>query len=255
MLKKRIALLIAIVMMAVMALPMSANFTPSATMKPAPTVVPDENGNVAEIVDGNGNVIAEITAQELIITPYEDKDEAPYEEITDRLELAYEQITSADSLSDLCAELNSVVQEYAPELSAETVIVGDLFDVTVVGENGQIIAQEGNQLVVQFELTYDAADLVAVLQLVGNEWVAIPNSNIIRNDDNTVIIRLEDLGVLAFLVDSGELIVPDDGPDSPQTGAADEDSSFVPAFICSVGALVCAVAAITVARKKIGETK
>ncbi len=255
MLKKRIALLVAIVMMAVMALPMSANFTPSATAKPAPTVVPNENGNAAEIVDGEGNIVDEVTGPELIVTPYIEKDEARYPEIKDRLEDAFNDIASVDSLGELNAELDAAIKEYAPELSADTVIVGDLFDVTVVSEKGEIIAQDGIYLKVRFKLTYDALDLVAVMEKVGDKWVVIPNSRITRNDDKTVDIWLEDLGVLAFLVDSGELIVPDDGPDSPQTGAAEENSSFVPAFICSVGALTCAAAAITVARKKNKETK
>ena len=255
MLKKRLALIVAIVMMAVMALPMAAGFTPSATVKPAPTVVPDENGNVGTIVDGEGNELGVVTGPELIVTPYIDKDEAPYPEITDRLEGAFDDIAGVDSLGELCPDLAGAIAEYAPELSPETVIVGDLFDVTIVGENGEVVGQDGVYLEVTFELTYDAHDLVAVLEKVDDKWVVIPNSHITRHDDNTVTILIEDLGVFAFLVDSGELIVPSDGPDSPQTGAMKDDSSFIAAFICSVGALTCTAAAIIVARKRNNETK
>lgn len=250
MLKKRLALIIAVVMMAVMALPMAAGFTPSATMKPAPVVVPNENGNAAEIVDGEGNTVGEVTGPELIVTPYIEKDKALYPEIKDRLEDAFNDIAAVDSLKELAPDLDAAVKEYAPELSADTVIVGDLFDVTIIGEKGEIIAQDGVYAKVRFKLTYDAADLVSVLQLVGDKWVVVPNSRITRNNDNTVDILLEDLGVLAFLVDSGELIVPDDGPDSPQTGAAEDNSTFAAVFACSMGAFVCVAAAIAAARKK-----
>lgn len=254
MLKKKIALLIAVVMMAVMALPASASFVSSPVAGLSPEVIPIGENYYAELIDGNGNIVAEIGGSELIITHYDNRDDAPYPHIKEALEKAYGEIMDADTLSQLCDKLDAIIKEIAPELSAETVVVGDLFDLTLIGENGELLDADNISMKVRFKLDYDSRNLIAVVQKVNGEyWETIPNHLITRHDDNhTVDIVLKGLGPILFLDDPGELVVPE-GPDSPQTGAA-EDNSFVAAFVCAIGALVCAGAAITVAKKK-QETK
>ncbi len=254
MLKKKIALVVAIVMMAVMALPMSASFDSSPVAGLSPQIVPVYEDHMAILVDENGNFISGITGPELIITHYENRHDAPYPHIKEALEKAFSEIQDVDSLTELCDKLDGIIKEFAPELSADTVVVGDLFDVTLIGENGERLKAEDVYIKVRFKLDYDSRYLVGILHNVGGEyWETIRNDRITRDYDNhTVDVMLHSLSPILFLDDSGELVVPE-GPDSPQTGAA-EDHSFVPAFVCAAAALVCTAAAIAVAKKK-QETK
>ena len=143
--KKIAILMFAVVLAAAMAVSAFADeFTPSVTANQAPVVVSqtvsdedDEGDYVAVLRDANGNEIAGISSGDLIVTSVSDASEmAP--EIKEKLDAAYAQIQSVGSLTELSADLETVMKEFSPSLTVDDLVVGDLLDVTVTGDFAEI---------------------------------------------------------------------------------------------------------------------
>ncbi len=221
---KKIAILMFVaVLAAAMAVSAYADeFTPSVTANQAPVVVSqtvsdedDEDDYVAVLRDANGNEIAGISAGDLVVTSVSDASEmAP--EIKEKLDAAYAQIQSVGSLTELSADLESVMKEVSPSLTVDDLVVGDLLDVTVTGDFAEYLKQDGVSISVRFELSSDTSGLVAVLHnYEGSNWETIPNSQITRNADNTVDVVFNSLSPIAFVYDAGALGVNPDAPVAP----------------------------------------
>ncbi len=229
MMKKLCCILLTIVLVAAMSVSaFAAWFTPSVENKPAPEIVvqigPDGKEYAAIIYDKNGRFVIGVPNGDLIVTPISSND-APTPEIRAKLEAAYEQIQSAEKLTDLYPDLEKLVKEKFPNLSLDDVVVRDLFDATVTGIFEDYLSQEGNSISVRFRLPIDPQSLVAVLYCVdGTNWVAVPYDRITRNKDFTVDILFDDLCPVAFLFENGTLHVDPNAPKSPQTGAPLSDS-------------------------------
>ena len=223
--KKVVVLLIAAALMVAMTLPaFAAGFTPSVTAKSAPTVVPqigpDGKEYDAIIRDANGNVIAYVPKEYLIVTPVSGADAATAE-IRSRLKTAYQTIQSASSLIELNSQLAQTIKEISPDISVDDLVVRDLFDVALMGDYASYLLTSGTTITIHLELDADSALLLAVLNSQdGVTWSIIPNDDITRSGDYTVDLVLERLGVFAFLYDGGKLSVDPNGPKSPQTGGS-----------------------------------
>lgn len=155
----------------------NSNFTSSIAAKPAPGVAG------ASIDDGNGNIVKNpIVGTELVITPVSARQFVKDIAIYDNLNGAFKAILQAASLADLGIA------------DAQTMIVRDLFEVTLYGDS---LYAGSFKLKVVFEA--DAPDAVAVNG--ANGWKVIPAENIVDNGDGTATITLSELGTVAFLVD------------------------------------------------------
>lgn len=240
MFKKKIALLTVVAMVAALAMPVAASdrFTASPDLKPAPDLVVDEEGNAGTIIDEEGEEIETLTPPEIIITPWADREEAE-EDIRERLEEAFDDLSSADELEDLCDRLDDVIAEYDPELASHDLEIRDLFDVDLYDEDHvRIVQLSDTQLVITLKVA-DLENLVAVLHHEdGTDWYTLPRECVINNGDGTVTIILNTIGPVALLFDSGILDFDPEGPTSPGTGAYDYTSA---------GAVVIAMAGITAA--------
>lgn len=250
--KKVVVLFIAVAMMAAMMTPaFAADFTPSVTAKPAPTVVPQtgEDGNEYDAIirDADGEEVIGVPNGSLIVTPVSKAESAIYASIRSRLNAAYRRIRSASSLRELNSQLEQTVKEISSDISADDLVVRDLFDVAMDGEYANYLAN-GNTLTVRFNLSADSALLLAVLSSQNGddaEWSIVPNDDITRLEDYIVELKLKNLGVFAFLFDGSKLSVAANGPKSPQTG----DPADSAGWLAAGGAAVLA-AAVYFAGKK-----
>ncbi len=189
-------------MMAVFA----ADFTPSVQGKPAPEIetVLTENGEetLAIIRDAQGNEVAALTADDLIITPVSKVDEA-IEEISSRLGKAYYQIKQATSLEKIVPEITDLIEEIPEVSKVEDLVVRDLFDVYISDKYKEILAVAGNSMAITFKLGIAKNDTVVCLHNVGGEnWKVIDMDNVINNGDGTVTVILNGDGPIAFAVKS-----------------------------------------------------
>lgn len=249
--KKLVILLLAVALVTAMAVPaLAAGFTPSVEGKPAPEVVTQTGADGKEyaafIYDLDGNEVAGVPTGDLLVTPLS-ASEASSAEIQKKLEDAYEQLKSVNSLTELSDQLEPVIKDLSPDITVEDLVVRDLFDVTVTGTYAEYLLKEGSWISVRFALSADAELLAAVLHNVEEKtWETVSNDRISRNKDYTVDVVFHSLSPVAFLFDAGQLNVDPNAPSSPQTGEAD----FNGIGWLVVGGAVVLTSAVYVARKK-----
>ncbi|NCB93991.1 MAG: hypothetical protein EOM40_15740 [Clostridia bacterium] len=250
--KKIMGLFLATVLMVTMSnSAMAAEFTPSVEGKPAPEVVTqtgkDGKEYAAIIYDANGNEMVGVPAGNLTVTSVAGKDSAS-PEIQKKLDEAYEQLKSVNSLTELSDQLESVIKEISPDLTVEDLVVRDLFDVSVPSEYEEYLKKEGASLSVRFKLSAEAEALAAVLHNTeGTEWETVSNDRITRNKDLTADVVFYGLSPVAFLYDAGQLDVDPNAPDSPQTG---EPDSYSMNWIAAAAAVFLATGIYVVAKKR-----
>lgn len=250
MLKKTLSVLMCLVLTLMLVLPAAAtDFTPSVSGKDAPDIVPVVGPDGREysgiIYDKDGNVVAYVPASNIIITPISAAEDAE-EEIRERLEAAFEELTNTDDLSPICDSLDEALDEISEDLMPDDLVVRDLFDVHVTGEYADFLAEEGNYLMITFDLEADSMLLAAVLRyLQDSGWEAVYGTNLFR-DGNKVTIAIYNVGPVAFFFDNGALDVDPDGPTSPETGI---ENDLTAAYL-TVGALALALCAAVVLFRK-----
>ena len=250
--KRAFGLFLAVVMVLTMSIPVfAADFTPSVEAKQAPEIAAqkDSQGNdcAAIIYDADGNEIAGVPFGNLIITPISSCENSSAE-IRERLKAAYQQLKSADRLTDLSADLEKIVKEMFPNLTEDDLVIRDLFDVSVTGIYADYLKQEGNYIKIRFKLSEDAKLLAAVLHnIIGSDWETVVNDRITRNDDKTVDVVFYDLSPIALLFDAGKLGVDPNGPTSPQTGEPEPNNSV---WVFAAAAVVLAAGCAVVVKRR-----
>lgn len=230
----------------------AAGFTPSVESKPAPEIETQTGSDGEEyagiIYDEVGKEVAGVPFGDIFVTPISAVSKAPLPEIKTMLESAYDQIKSAEQLTDLNAELESIIQEKSVELEIDELAVRDLFDVTVTGIYEEYLSQEGNSITINFNLSADPEALVTVLVYCGEgtTWKIVPDDHIIRHSDGTVDIIFDELCAIAFVFDVGQLKVDPNAPYSPQTG----EPVIYTVFWC-IGGAIAAFALVCIVRKRL----
>lgn len=248
MMKKLLAVLMCLALTAALLLPVTAaEFTPSVSGKDAPDIVPvvgpDGREYAGVIYDKDGNVIAYVPASQIIITPISAIDSA-LPEIQERLQAAFDALSGTDDLTEIYGDIESLLNG----VDVNDLVVRDLFDVHVIGEYADLLAQEGNTLVVTFNLDSDSALLAAVLHYLGaNGWLGIKGASLVR-DGKYVTLTISSVGTLAFLFDNGKLDVDPNGPTSPETGLS---ADFTTAYLTVAALAVALGAAVVLFRKKV----
>lgn len=203
------------------------NFTPSVEQKGAPNVVFTVNqlGNEisAVIKDDKGQEIVEIPYNDLIITPISKANDAD-ENVRIKLQNAYSQIKSAETLNDLTADVGSFLKLNAPDVNVEDLVIKDLFNVSLSDTYADYITN--NNITVTFKIDTNASNLLMVLDNYdGNNWRIIPESKISFDEDENVVITFDSLSSVAFVVDGSKLTVDPNAPLSPQTGVYDRGTN------------------------------
>lgn len=204
--KRLTALMAALLVSACMAASVSAaDFTPSVVGKDAPSVVTvttsDGSSAAAIIRDANGKEIGSVALGNLVVTPVSKASEASSPEAAARLQEAYKQVQAAKTLTDLAPEIGTILMQMPGDLSADKLVVRDLFDVSV-DEETQALLDAGNSITVSMEANIAEGRALVVLQFVDDTWTVIDPENVVINADGTVSITLDTAGTLAFATEN-----------------------------------------------------
>ncbi|MBR5774544.1 MAG: hypothetical protein IKY44_06815 [Clostridia bacterium] len=198
--KKVLALVLALVMLvasSVCAFAVSNNFVSSPTGQRVPTLILGENTD-------------EDCFAWLEITGWADRhtiDEATRE----KMEEAYDQITSSDDLTDLCGDLADVADALGIPYSA--LGVSDLFDISWYGCDDHRDHNGVFEIKIQPE---HLENFVALLHYHNGEWVLISNAEV-TGDGDILSFSVGDLSPFAIIVNKGDNPVePPFGGDTTQ---------------------------------------
>ena len=215
-----------------------AAFAPSIEQKGAPEVTG------AVIMDKDGNEVDTVDIGSVTIVPVAEAETLP-EEQQGQLTDAYQQLADADDpvavvpeVADLMSDFNESAEQ---EITAEDLVVRDLFDVTVPEE----IMEAGATVAITFNVAVKENQFVVALHnYEDDKWEALPTTN---NGDGTITAVFGSFSPVAIVVGEvaaeGETGETDEkGPTSPQTS----DIDFTPWVVMAV---VAAGAVVLAARK------
>lgn len=197
--KKIIACMAVLLLCASLFFPVAAaeDFTPSVTNKPAPEVVPvptpDGGEAIAVICDADGNIIAYVTADCLIITAVSEAATSTLipEESKSLLLDVYGKLTSG--------EMTLPYEKHGAELNTGNMVIRDLFDATWLCEDHpEMLLPEGVVLKITFKLNVDADAEVFSMTYNDGEWNPIVET--VNNGDGTVTCTFEHLCPVEFSV-------------------------------------------------------
>lgn len=190
--KKTITSICAVLTAAMLVLPVSAaKYTPSVTQKGAPTAfTPSVQQKGAPTVEQTG---ARVTA--LVDLSKASK------EVQEAVEEAYKVIAEAESLEEAVPTLADVLKEMDTDLTAEDLVVRDLFYLELEKELEETLEKE-KEVAVTFEVEgMEADDFLMVMVFVDGEWVIVDAENVEIGEDETVTVTFEAVGPIAFVTE------------------------------------------------------
>ena len=203
-------------------------FRPSVTGKPAPQLKTDVDENGEVVV---GYIYTTVTTDpviirlddHLVITPVADS--AYVEDITthEHLQWSYDSMLAAGAIDKLGDELDEKIDAQLADagfdLGYEDLVMRDLFEITIYGDNLELFYDENNMMELTFEETeVKPGDALVVMHSFDSiEWHVAPAEQVTINDDGTVSVKLDGLGVVAFLVEKPETL-----PDADQAVSSPE---------------------------------
>lgn len=181
-----IVLLLALITMSAHALAAQNDFVPSVSAKPAPEIMPPDIADypkaIALIFSDKGDIIAGIPTGGIIIMPLAETENTPTETIKRNMRAAYEEILSANSLSDLNGALEAQIQVTDSSLTMKDIVVRDLFDVSVFGTYADYLNTEGNYIEVRFALGIEANAPVWAMTRDSGGWNSIDPQYVVNNN-------------------------------------------------------------------------
>jgi hypothetical protein len=241
--KKTIVLLLAALML-FSASAFAAEFTPSAEAKEViPAVVVDERGEVVQ--------------KELIITPVSQAIKAQAETPTDVAEPlieAYETLKNTETLAEVIPGIAEAAEKFG--VTPEVLVVRDVFKVD--------FEPDGTAIRVKFDIKIEPDAPFVVIAYKDGKFFVIPDEFVIRNEDGSITLIMDEPLSIAFLVDNGSIAFTSDdemalgvigdgyvpsvdpeAPTSPLTGANE------PAYgVILAGAAALIVTAVLFKKKK-----
>lgn len=198
------------------------NFTPSASGKPCPEVVPvvgEGEEYAATIVDPEETVVANVPYTPwLVVTAMSERTFNPDVMTHEHLEWAYAAICNAPEVGGLkvmgeedltlADVINKRFEDAGSDLTTADLTVSDLFEISIYGEYPQYMTKDsGNKLCITFDVDMEQGDTLVVLCASGiDAWHVMDAEDVIINANGTVTLRLQHLGVVTFLVEKPETI-------------------------------------------------
>jgi len=225
--KKLIFTILILILALVPSVCSAATTVPSVEAKQAPELVAqtDKDGNecAAVIIDKDGNIVQGLGWLEVIITPLAEADNAPLIEIRDELKEAYIQIQSANDLGELTEGIIAALEQfkktttnsYYKDANLDTLVVSDLFDVTVVGNGVEILKLEGFRIMIRIKTTIKPGEMYFVLHNLHDDyWEVVEDTDLA--EDGTLTFIAEDLSPFAIVREHHDYDTPG-GEDSETT--------------------------------------
>lgn len=192
--KKTITSICAVLTAAMLVVPVSAaKYTPSVTQKGAPTAAaftPSVQQKGAPTVEQTG----------VRVTALVDLSKAP-KEVQETVEEAYKIIAEAESLEEAVPTLADVLKEMDTDLTAEDLVVRDLFYLELEKELEETLEKE-KEVAISFEVEgMEADDFLMVMVFVDGEWVIVDAENVEIGEEEEVTVTFEAVGPIAFITE------------------------------------------------------
>ena len=192
--KKTITSICAVLTAAMLVLPVSAaKYTPSVTQKGAPTAAaftPSVQQKGAPTVEQTG----------VRVTALVDLSKAS-KEVQETVEEAYKVIAEAESLEEAVPTLADVLKEMDTDLTAEDLVVRDLFYLELEKELEETLEKE-KEVAISFEVEgMEKDDFLMVMVFADGEWVIVDAENVEFSDDEEVTVTFEAVGPIAFVTE------------------------------------------------------
>ena len=192
--KKTITSICAVLTAAMLVVPVSAaKYTPSVTQKGAPTAAaftPSVQQKGAPTVEQTG----------VRVTALVDLSKAP-KEVQETVEEAYKVIAEAESLEEAVPTLADVLKEMDTDLTAEDLVVRDLFYLELEKELEETLEKE-KEVAITFEVEgMEKDDFLMVMVFVDGEWVIVDAENVEFSEDEEVTVTFEAVGPIAFVTE------------------------------------------------------
>lgn len=192
--KKTITSICAVLTAAMLVVPVSAaKYTPSVTQKGAPTAAaftPSVQQKGAPTVEQTG----------VQVTALVDLSKAS-KEVQETVEEAYKVIAEAESLEEAVPTLADVLKEMDTDLTAEDLVVRDLFYLELEKELEETLEKE-KEVAVTFEVEgMEADDFLMVMVFVDGEWVIVDAENVEMGEEEEVTVTFEAVGPIAFITE------------------------------------------------------
>jgi LPXTG-motif cell wall-anchored protein len=192
-----------------------SNFVSSVESKEAPAV---EEATKEVVVDGK-----KVTVDVVVTAASEADDKDTHEDISEALKDAKKDLTEVKSLDELKTadggtikeDLEKAVDQFNKSISvpstgtttetkqykADDLVVTDLFDVSLVDSNGNIIEpDEDNPVTLTFKTSFKSDDIVIVLHnKETGKWEVIDSDKVKVNDDGSVTVEFTSFSPIAFL--------------------------------------------------------
>ncbi len=198
-------------------------FVPSISEKDHPEVVPTEDGHIAVIVDKDGNVIAKLGEDCIVLTPVSEAEKS--EKIPE---------DAKQALLDTYQQLTNGTMEI-PYGDDTEMVIRDLFDISILCEDdAKKLSEEGNTLVITLDVGYGAGSGGVIMVYDDGQWYPAQTKD---NGDGTVTVILDRVGVLSISVPANE---------APDTG----DDTNVTLWIVLMSAAAVALIAVVIFRRK-----
>lgn len=189
--KKVISIIMTAVILATLALPTFAaesSFVESITVKPAPEVV------VASIVDRNNNKKEDVTADQLIVTPYRPGEES---DIQKELHTVYDEIDKNGAPAIFSDEDAASVKKDG--LKLDKLVVSDLFDIFYTKEN---TLSENHKLNITFQTKLDLKKKSVVVMVKHNgTWMRVPASDVKLLENGRINVSFSKISPVVFLIE------------------------------------------------------
>lgn len=206
---KKITSLILVALLVIgMCIPCFADeaFTPSATTKSAPELTPiskDDPDTIAIIYDTlndqtpfpDYDLIKKLSNVELSITAYADRATASDKIRTD-LETAYTEILDAKSMSEICADLDTIAKSIHSTYTADNFVATDLFDLTLTND----VLDDTHVLYVRLRSVTDFGDQnPVVIHRTDAGWKAVPADKVVKLEDGSFTVEFDELCPVVLL--------------------------------------------------------
>lgn len=192
--KKTITSICAVLTAAMLVVPVSAaKYTPSVTQKGAPTAAaftPSVQQKGAPTVEQTG----------VRVTALVDLSKAS-KEVQETVKEAYKIIAEAESLEEAVPTLADVLKEMDTDLTAEDLVVRDLFYLELEKELEETLEKE-KEVAISFEVEgMEADDFLMVMVFVDGEWVIVDAENVEMGEEEEVTVTFEAVGPIAFITE------------------------------------------------------
>lgn len=192
--KKTITSICAVLTAAMLVLPVSAaKYTPSVTQKGAPTAAaftPSVQQKGAPTVEQTG----------VRVTALVDLSKAS-KEVQETVEEAYKIIAEAESLEEAVPTLADVLKEMDTDLTAENLVVRDLFYLELEKELEETLEKE-KEVAISFEVEgMEKDDFLMVMVFIDGEWVIVDAENVEMGEEEEVTVTFEAVGPIAFITE------------------------------------------------------